>query len=99
MKGTLQSGRKYKTTYVIDEQGLDDAIGLELVVLRTDNEGKDHIYAVEPLKVVKRDGNLFTFEGYNSIMNAGCFKVAYRMYPKNELLPHRQDFCFVKWIE
>lgn len=99
MKGTLQSGRKYKTTYVIDEQGLDDAIGFELVVLRTDNEGKEHVYAVEPLKVVKRDGNLFTFEGYNSIMNAGCFKVAYRMYPKNELLPHRQDFCFVKWVE
>jgi len=21
------------------------------------------------------------------------------MYPKNDLLPHRQDFCYVKWLE
>jgi starch phosphorylase len=21
------------------------------------------------------------------------------MYPKNKYLPHRQDFCYVKWLE
>jgi len=21
------------------------------------------------------------------------------MYPKNKNLPHRQDFCYVKWLE
>jgi starch phosphorylase len=21
------------------------------------------------------------------------------MYPKNKHLPHRQDFCYVKWLE
>ena len=29
---------------------------------------------------------------------AGSFKYGFRMYPKNEDLPHRQDFCFVRWI-
>jgi starch phosphorylase len=22
-----------------------------------------------------------------------------RMYPKNNNLPHRQDFCYVRWLE
>ena len=96
--GNVQSGHKYGVKYVVDEQGLDDVVGLELVTLRVDDEGKQHIYSVEPLDVVKRDGNLFTFEGTYCIPTAGSFKVACRMYPKNADLPHRQDFCYVKWF-
>lgn len=98
INGNVQSGKKYKVRYVIDEQGLDDAVGLELVTLRVDDEGKQHVYSVEALDVVKRDGNLFTFEGTHCIPTSGSFKVAYRMYPKNADLPHRQDFCYVKWF-
>ncbi|MCM1312611.1 MAG: alpha-glucan family phosphorylase [Bacteroides sp.] len=98
LNGNVQSGQKYKIRYVVDEQGLDDAIGLELVTVRVDDDGKEHVYSVEPLEVVKRDGNLFTFEGTHCIPTSGSFKVAYRMYPKNINLPHRQDFCYVKWF-
>lgn len=98
INGTLASGKDYTIRIVIDEKGLDDAIGVELVTLNTDADGKDHIYSVEPLKVVKREGDLFTFEVVHSINNAGSFKVAYRMFPKNKDLPHRQDFCYVKWF-
>ena len=96
--GTIESGKDYTIRIVIDEKGLDDAIGVELVTLHTDADGKDHIYSVEPLEVVKREGDLFTFEVVHSINNAGSFKVAYRMFPKNKDLPHRQDFCYVKWF-
>ncbi|MEG1728040.1 MAG: alpha-glucan family phosphorylase [Bacteroidaceae bacterium] len=95
---SLTSGKSFTVTHVIDEQGLDDAIGLELVIISTDKEGKDHIYAAVPMNVVKREGNLYTFEVTESIDNAGSFKVAYRMFPKNANLPHRQDFCYVKWF-
>lgn len=98
LNGNVQSGQKYKIRYVVDEQGLDDAIGLELVTVRVDDDGREHVYSVEPLEVVKRDGNLFTFEGTHCIPTSGSFKVAYRMYPKNVNLPHRQDFCYVKWF-
>ena len=37
------------------------------VTLHTDADGKDHIYSVEPLEVVKREGDLFTFEVVHSI--------------------------------
>ena len=50
------------------------------------------------MKMVKREGNLFTFEMIAGLSNAGSFKVAYRMFPKNDALPHRQDFCYVRWF-
>jgi len=98
LNGNVLSGKKYKVSYVVDEQGLDDAVGLEIVTLRVDDEGKQHVYSVEPLDVVKREGNLFTFEGTHCIPTSGSFKVACRMYPKSADLPHRQDFCYVKWF-
>ena len=94
----LEAGRKYDVNIVLDEAGLDNAIGIELVTLSTDKNGEDHIYSVEPLEVVKREGNLYTFHVTHVSNNAGGFKAAYRIYPKNDRLPHRQDFCYVKWF-
>ena len=96
--GNYEAGKKYDIEIVVDEAGLDDAIGLELVTLSTDKDGVDHIYHVDPFAVTGRDGNKFTFHASLSIDNAGSFKICYRMYPKNENLPHRQDFCYVKWF-
>ena len=92
------AGQKYPIRIVIDEAGLEDAIGLELVTLSTDKDGVDHIYSVEPFKVVGHEGTRYTFELEQRINNAGSFKVACRMFPKNDLLPHRQDFCYVRWL-
>ena len=96
--GHIEAGQKYDINIVIDEAGLDNAIGVELVTIQTNKDNVDHIYRVEPLNVVKREGNLYTFHVTHNISNAGSFKVAYRIYPKNDLLPHRQDFCYVKWF-
>ena len=30
---------------------------------------------------------------------AGSFKTCVRMFPKNANLPHREDFCYVKWLD
>lgn len=98
LAGTLVSGKEYEVTYVVDEKGLEDAIGIELVVLYSDSEHKDHIYTVKPFDVVKREGDIYTFRIKFSLSNAGSFKCAYRMYPKNVDLPHRQDFCYVRWF-
>ena len=98
INGVVQSGKKYKIRFYIDEQGLNDAIGLELVTIRTDKEGKDHVYSTDEFKVVGHEGNVYCFECSHCIQNAGSFKVAYRMFPKNDDLPHRQDFCYVKWF-
>ena len=94
-----ETGAKYKIRYVINEQGLDDAIGLELVNIHADKNGEDHVFSKVPLKVVGREGNNYVFEGLMEPDHSGIFKSAVRMYPKNDLLPHRQDFCYVRWLE
>ena len=96
--GDIESGKEYTITYVIDEKGLNDAVGLELVTTYTTADGKQHVYSVEPFSVIKKEGNLYTFQVKHSLSNAGSFKVSYRMFPKNQDLPHRQDFCYVRWF-
>ena len=83
---------------VIDEAGLNDAVGIEIVTVHTDKDGVESIYSVEPMKMTAKNGNEFTFEGTHVLDNAGSYKSALRMFPKNENLPHRQDFCYVTWF-
>ena len=97
-QGNLESGKDYTVTIVVDEKGLNDAVGIEMVTTYKNAEGKEYIYSVVPMDVIKREGDLFTFRLTHSISNAGSFKVAYRMYPKRADLAHRQDFCYVRWF-
>jgi starch phosphorylase len=98
MNGNIEAGKKYNVEIVVDEAGLDNAVGIELVTLHTDIHGEDHIYHVNDFELVNVEGNHYTFRASHSVDNAGSFKVCYRMYPKNDNLPHRQDFCYVKWF-
>ena len=94
-----ETGQTYHLQYVINEQGLDDAVGLEKVDIYTDKNGEERIFHVEPLKLTGRDGNNYTFEAELAPQQSGNYRSAVRMYPKNNNLPHRQDFCYVRWLE
>ena len=97
--GNLVSDTEFTVRHVVDEQGLEDAIGIDLVVMRQDPEtGNDVIYKTYPMQVVKNEGNLYTFELKTAIDVAGSFRTAFRMYPKNKHLSSRQDLCYVRWF-
>jgi starch phosphorylase len=96
--GLHLTNETYTLRYVIDEQGLDDAVALEKVNVSTDENGEEHVFSIEPLKMIGREGNNYIFEAKHAPKQAGQFKSAVRMYPKNKNLPHRQDFCYVKWL-
>ncbi|MBO5171930.1 MAG: alpha-glucan family phosphorylase [Bacteroidaceae bacterium] len=98
MNGQVEAGKEYNVKVVVDEAGLNDAVGIEIVTVRTDKDGVETIYSVEPMKMTGKNGNEFTFEGIHVLDNAGSYKSALRMFPKNENLPHRQDFCYVTWF-
>ncbi|WP_028897297.1 alpha-glucan family phosphorylase [Prevotella sp. HUN102] len=93
------TGKNTTLTYVIDEQGLQDAVGLELVVLNNAPVEDINVHEVLPFKLVKTEGNLHTFQLDFEPAEAGAYRCAVRMYPKNDLLPHRQDFAYVKWLD
>lgn len=78
--------------------GLQDAVGLELVVLDNNPSDDISVHKVLPFSLVKNEGNLYTFRLDFQPDEAGAYKCAVRMYPKSELLPHRQDFAYVKWL-
>lgn len=94
------NGKEYQYEFEIDEQGLEDAVGIEIVILniQPDANGKT-VRKTVPLKMTKHEGNIYTFTGKNEPLHAGSFKMGVRIYPKNANIPHRMDFCYVKWID
>ena len=94
-----QAGEDYQLDVILDVKDLTyKGVGVELVVTRLGENNKDVLYDVEELKLVKTEGTkLYFFIDYQ-MNRAGSFKYAYRMFPKNEDLPHRMDFCYVRWI-
>lgn len=92
-------GEDYPLEVVIDTKELNDkGIGIELVVVKKDKNNKDLLHDVEELNLVRTDGSKMYFSMDYQMNLAGSFKYAFRMFPKNEDLPHRQDFCYVRWI-
>ena len=91
------TGQPFTTTVKLDTNGLSDDLGVELVVDKVqDNETK--LAFIVPFEVVSREGNIVTYRVENRLKDPGVFRYSYRVYPKNDLLPHRQDFAFVRWI-
>jgi len=89
----------YELKVVLDTNGLNDkGIGVELVVTYTDDNNKTILADVDELELVKTEGSKLIYGLDYKLNRAGTFEYAFRMFPKNEDLPHRQDFCYVRWI-
>lgn len=95
--GASRTGDKIDLRVVLDTKGLGDSIGVELVYYKEEH-GESKYDGRADLKIVNRDGNIFTYELSSSLKEAGIYKYALRMYPKNAELPHRQDFAYVRWF-
>ncbi|MBQ6791124.1 MAG: alpha-glucan family phosphorylase [Paludibacteraceae bacterium] len=95
----LNVGDTFNVAVELDTKGLNDkGIGVELVAIRTSTHNNDKLYEVEPLLLKKAEGSHLFFENVYQLDYAGGMKFGLRMYPQNELLPHRMDFCYVRWI-
>ncbi len=98
-EAALNVGNKCKVAVEIDTHNLNDnGIGVELVAVRTSKHNNDKLYEVEPLNLVKTVGSHLFFETQYRLDYAGGMKFALRMFPTHPLLPHRMDFCYVRWI-
>ena len=74
------------------------SIGVELIIAdQIEPDSQVRILDRMDLNVTETDGSLVRY-AVNSIPTfPGSFDVAIRVYPKNDLLPHRMDFALVKW--
>ena len=94
----ITSGTAHTLRVKIDTAGLEDSIGVEMVMTATDSEGKEYVYEVAPFNIIGHEDSLTIYELIDTIDRAGSFRIAYRIFPNCKDLPHRQDFCYVKWF-
>ena len=92
-------GESYNLNVEIDVKDMKThGIGIELVTVKSEQNNEDRLYDVAEMSLIKTEGSKLTFGLNYQLDYAGPFKYAFRMFPKNEELPHRQDFCYVRWI-
>lgn len=94
-----QVGEDYNINVVIDMKlAVEKGIGIELLAIKTDTNNQQFIADIDELTLVKTEGTKLFFNINYQLDNAGAYKYGFRMFPKNDMLPHRQDFCYVRWM-
>lgn len=73
-------------------------IGVEMLFTSTDNKGRLHIKEKCEFALVESADGTAHYRASILPERTGMYQVATRVYPKNGLLPHRQDFPLVKWL-
>ena len=75
-----------------------DDVGAEVVFTNTDARGQRHIVDVHEFKVVKFENGEASYTVDFLPEKTGAYEVCTRVFAKNALMPHRQDFECVKWL-
>ncbi len=98
-KDALFLGEVFKATVSIDAGELcPEDIGIEVLFGRKEDDIVKKILFSHQLNIVLEKNNIVTFACEVPISNVGVYDYAFRMYAKNDALPHRQDFGMLKWI-
>lgn len=82
----------------LDKGRLSCDLDVELVVAVEGEDSNIKIKKVIPLQLDGTDGNRFTYVAKGLRQPNGHNKIALRVLPKNDNLPHRQDLAYIKWI-
>lgn len=97
MNSSSYVGESYGVEITLDVKGLGKSIGVELVIMKTE-DGNNTLKSIEELKLIHIEGSIATYRYDGVLQRSGTYRYAYRMFPKNEDLPHRMDFCYLRWF-
>ncbi|HCT30873.1 MAG TPA: alpha-glucan family phosphorylase [Bacteroidales bacterium] len=92
-------GKEYTSEVVLDmgELCVED-IGIELVVVDLVETSEIKVKRVHEYKLSSFDGNRATFSLSIIPVEPGAFDCGIRIFAKHPELPHRMDFCMVRWV-
>jgi glucan phosphorylase len=95
----LVPGEVYNGKLILNINGLKtEHIGVEFVISESNTYGQLEITKVIDLRLDNVEGSIAYFSFEYSPSKPGSINYAFRAYPKNELLAHRQDCPIVKWL-
>lgn len=95
----LPMGDRFKATMKLFIDGIDaENIGLEVIFFKRLNDNELELKFSEEFILKAKTNNAATFECDVELEMAGVYEYGFRLFPKHELLPHRQDFNLVKWL-
>ena len=73
-------------------------IGVEVVFAQVDKRGQRHIAHVQEFEVAEFKDGQAKYSVDVLPEKTGAYEVCSRVFAKNPLMPHRQDFECVKWL-
>lgn len=97
LTNNAEVGDTYTAEVVLDSKGLGDSLGVDFVSIQNVNN-VEKLDEVKEMELYKKDGSKLYFKFEDRVSSTGTFKYAFRMFPKNKDLAHRQDFCYVRWF-
>lgn len=96
-QGAARTGDRFDVCCTVNTNGLGDSLGVELVMYK-DKDGVSTYSGRKDLVITGHEGDIYHYELKDQMKEAGVFRYSLRMYPKNDRLPHRQDFAYVRWF-
>ena len=91
------SGKDVEVTVRLNTAGLGRDLGVEMIVYQ-DMDGESKFHRAYPFEVVNQEGDVVIYHLKKDLKYSGVFRYAFRVYPWNKNLPHRQDFAYLKWF-
>ncbi len=96
----LTLGKKYLAEVVLDLKTLSPhEIGVEMVI-GDHNNGQSKMFIIhkQEFKLEKSEGSKAWYRIETTPTQPGLFDIGIRLFPKNDLLAHRQDLNLARWI-
>ena len=94
----LSSKNELHCEVKLDLAGLKpEEIGVEML-FTYDRHGKQIIQEICQFELASFENGIATYRVSALPERTGMYRVGTRIYPKNSLLPHRQDFPVVRWL-
>ncbi len=92
-------GKEFHAEVVLSIGDLQpEDVGVELLFASSDSKGALHIQEHFEFAPVESNDGVVRYEASLLPQTTGLYQVAARIYAKNPLLPHRQDFELVRWL-
>ncbi|MBQ0115239.1 MAG: alpha-glucan family phosphorylase [Bacteroidales bacterium] len=93
----ISDAKEIEAVLRVNTAGLGRDIKVELVAYQ-EVDGEPKFHKRIPTEVIAEEGDVLTYKLQYKMSSAGMFRFAFRIYPWNDNLPHRQDFAYMKWV-